>query len=106
MAKVDFIKLEDEIRQILIENPKTREDDMYLYYVYCLKQDTKFYNYDNFGLLFSQKEFRIKENIKTFGAVERSRRKIQANSPELESGKKTKKARAEKEEEYKEYSRL
>ena len=101
MAKVDFIKLEDEIRQILIENPKTREDD-----VYCLKQDTKFYNYDNFGLLFSQKEFRIKENIKTFGAVERSRRKIQANSPELESGKKTKKARAEKEEEYKEYSRL
>lgn len=106
MKKVDFIKLEDEVKQILIENPQTREDDMYLYYVYCVRHNPKFYNPNDFITLFTHKIYRNSENIKTFGAVERSRRKIQANYPELESGKKTKKARAEKEEEYKEYSRL
>ena len=105
MPKVEFIKLEDEIKQILIENPGTREDDMYLYYVYCIKKDPKFYTYNNFVMLFSHKIYRNREQIKTFGAVERCRRKIQADYPELAS-EKTKKARAEKEEEYKEYARL
>lgn len=105
MPKVEFIKLEDVIRQILIENPETREDDMYLYYVYCIKKDPKFYTYNNFVMLFSHKIYRNREQIKTFGAVERCRRKIQADYPELAS-EKTKKARAKKEEEYKEYARL
>lgn len=105
MEKVEFIKLEDEIKQILIENPETREDDMYLYYVYCVKKDPKFYTYNNFVMLFSQKIYRNREQIRTFGAVERVRRKIQSANPELAS-EKTKKARAEKEEEFKEYSRL
>lgn len=105
MAKVEFIKLEDEIKQILIDNPLTREDDMYLYYAYCIKQDPKFYTYYNFVMLFKDKIYRNREKIRTFGAVERCRRKIQASNPELAS-EKTKKARAEKEEEYKEYARL
>lgn len=105
MPKVEFIKLEDVIRQILIENPEAREDDMYLYYVYCVKHDPKFYIPSNFALLFHRKYYKNVEQIKTFGAVERCRRKIQADYPELAS-EKTKKARAEKEEEYKEYARL
>ena len=105
MEKVEFIKLEDEIKQILIENPETREDDMYLYYVYCVKKNPKFYTYNKFVMLFTQKIYRNREQIRAFGAVERVRRKIQSANPELAS-EKTKKARAEKEEEYKEYSRI
>lgn len=105
MKKVDFIKLEDEVRQILIDNPQTREDDMYLYYVYCVRKNPKFYNPNDFITLFTHKVYRNSENIKNFVSVERCRRKIQLQYPELAS-KRVKQAREEQIEEYKDYSRL
>ena len=107
MERLELIKLEDEIKQILIDNPKARDDDMYLYAMYCVKKHPRILNdYDDlFYQIFVDNHTRKKYNIKTFSAVERVRRKIQEEYPELVN-EKTKKVRAEKEEEYKEYSRI
>lgn len=108
MEVKEFIRLEDEIKQILIDDPKARNDDMYLYWIYCRKQFTKaniFFGNVQTELIFISALFRKKNNIKSFAAVERARRKIQAQCPELASDK-VKKARAEEKKDYKEYARL
>ena len=101
----EFIKLEDEIKQILIDDPRTRNDDMYLYFVYCCKK----INDKNFWLrmedVFEDKEKRDSIGIRSFTSVIRVRRKIQAQCKELAS-ERVKKARAKKKEEFKEYARL
>ena len=106
MKTKDFIKLEDEIKQILIDDPKTRNDDMYLYLVYCQRKTKNEYNrVDLFYMCFEDKRIRKMNKITTFAAVERARRKIQATCPEL-ANERTKKARAKEEKDFKDYSRL
>lgn len=100
MNTKDFIKLEDEVKQLLIDYEAARNDDMYLYYVYCCKKTS-----EPIESVLSDKEIRQYAEIRTFGTVERCRRKIQAECPELAS-ERVKKARAKKEEEFKEYARL
>ncbi len=110
MEKVEFIKLEDEIKELLIQNEKTRNDDMLLYYVYCthkfMKNKVAFMPLEQFLFqVATNSEFRKQHNVKTFTAVERARRKIQAENPELVSDR-VKRLREKEEESYKEYSRL
>ena len=107
MKQVEFIKLEDIIKQILIDNEKARNDDSYLYYVYCrdcVKDLLTEADFD-FVRVFYDTEYRKKLNIRSCKAVFRCRRKIQAENPELAS-ERTKKKRAKEEESYKEYSRI
>lgn len=101
MKQVEFIKLEDTIKQILIDNPKAREDDMLLYITYYESLNTGY----TFRNIFIDPSCRKAEKIATFAAVERCRRKIQAECPELAS-ERVKRARAKEEENYKEYARL
>lgn len=108
MEVKEFIRLEDEIKQILIDDQKARNDDMYLYWVYCDRQFRKkdvAFGYEELGLVFHNSSFRKAHNIKTFMAVERARRKIQAQCPELANDR-VKNARAKEKEDYKEYARL
>lgn len=104
----EFIKLEDEVKQLLINFAAARNDDMFLYYAYCLvmcRKNGTILDDTLFIAMFTNKAVRAKYTIKTFGAVERARRKVQASCPELVS-ERVKALRAKKEEEYKEYSRL
>lgn len=116
--KIEFIKTEDIVKQILIENEKTRNDDMLLYYAYCLKQvretelingyrEQYIFNFceNIFYTFFVSYRARKAYNIKTYETVSRCRRKIQAQCPELES-ERTKRLRAKKEEQFKDYARL
>lgn len=102
-----LLNLEDEIKDILLEDIKSRDDDMYLYYLYCAKKYkelNKYFNVGDFCLIFVDKEFRKSLGIRTFGAVERCRRKIQEKNCALNS-----KMQVIKENEeliYEEYSRI
>ena len=102
MKQVDFIKLEDEIRQILIEDEVARSDDMYLYWVYCNKR-LKEQKQAIFESLFLSPTTRKTYNIKSYHSVSRCRRKIQEHTPDLAS-ERSKRLRAKEEKDYKEYA--
>lgn len=108
MELKEFIKLEDQVKQILMDYPRTRNDDMYLYYVYCMKKlgENNITKIFEFSTIFCDKRERELRKIKPYQSVERCRRKIQAEFPELSSEKVIKTARKEEEKEYIEYSRL
>ena len=107
MNKIDFIKTEDIVKQILIDNERARNDDMYLYYVYCLHETKDLLSLEDlsFSKILASKEYRANLGIKPYHTISRCRRKIQAQCPELES-ERTKRLRAKKEEQFKDYARL
>lgn len=110
MKTTDLIRLEDEIKQLLIDFESARNDDMYLYYVYCCKK-FKEANIPNqnidceFITIFEHKYTRTNFKICAYESVSRCRRKIQEECPELASDR-VKQARSKEEAEYKEYSRI
>ena len=72
-------KTSDLVKEILIEEPKARNSDMYLYYMVCLKTDASI-----LGKPFSQVIMNLKSlNLPPFESVGRARRKIQRAYPEL-----------------------
>lgn len=99
----EFIRLEDEVKQILIDNPATRNDDMLLYIMYASKKDI---NDRNFVCCFYNKKVRQSFNISPFETVSRCRRKIQAQCPELASERAIKKAKKQLEQDFKDYAKL
>ena len=103
----DLEKLESVIYNILVDNERAREDDMYLYYVYCKDKWFSVNDYSHFSLflvdVFENKVFRQKCKIASFTSVERARRKVQEKHPELKTNEK---ARIEEEEIYREYARF
>lgn len=103
----DLEKLESVIYNILVDNERAREDDMYLYYVYCKDKWFSANDYSHFSLflvdVFENKVFRQKCKIASFTSVERARRKVQEKHPELKANEK---ARTEEEEIYREYARF
>lgn len=105
----EFIKLEDEIKQILIDHPKTRNNDMLLYWTYCTNR-FKANNEAMLGFYFEQlfmfQDELKKRKIKPYETVSRCRRKIQAQCPELASERAIRKMKKELESDYKEYARL
>ena len=106
----EFIKLEDEIKQILIDYPATRNDDMLLYWRYCYNKlrTTKafIFGWVDFEKLFENNETRKEYKIHPYETVSRCRRKIQAQCPELASERAIRKMKKELESDYKEYARL
>lgn len=70
------------VRSILIENSKTRDDDMYLYSVFCakfylIKPDETFYQ-----VMLTAKS----RGLPSYESISRARRKVQEKEPDL-SGK-------------------
>ena len=72
--------LEEDVKKLLINIPQTRNNDMILYYEYCVSNWVK--DVDMYKV-FSDKEFREKKGISVFESVSRARRKIQAEYEEL-----------------------
>lgn len=110
MKVKDLEKLEDTIYKILVENKKAREDDMFLYYLYCKnkwlsinKSSCEFvFMYEFFRKIFIDEYIRRNYKIASFTSVERARRKVQEKHPELKSNVE---ARAEEEKVYREYAK-
>lgn len=106
MNKVDFIKLEDEIKDIML-NLDSNYNDMAIYKTYCLKRlaDTKNLKYhmgmNEFILkALEDADFRKYFKLRSYDSVSRVRRRILEKNPEL---KKYNTRRIE--EEYKDYAK-
>ena len=89
----------DQVRQILIEAPRARDDDMFLYALFCAKlhvvgKDETFYK-----VLASARQRRLP----SYESVTRSRRKVQEAEPELTGERRGE--RKEEEEEYRKWYR-
>ena len=99
-----LVTLELEVKGIMIDNLMAREDDMYLYYLYCEKtfeKNEKVFTDVFYTRLFTNKNFRIENGVRTYASVERCARKIRSNCPELAR----KFDMSEEEETYKEYAK-
>lgn len=89
----------DTVRTILLENPRTRDDDMYLYSVFLAKfnlvrPDETFYE-----VMVSAKS----RGLPSYESITRARRKVQENEEYLRG--KNRKARKEQEQKYREFYR-
>ena len=102
----DLEKLESVVYNILVDNERAREDDMYLYYAYCISKWYSVNDCPHFALflvdVFENKVFRQKYKIASFTSVERARRKVQEKHPELKANVD---ARLAEKEQYLEYAR-
>ena len=98
----NFKKIQDVVEIILQEEPLTREDDMYLYYLYCTKYG--FLNSGSFSKIFSDKEYRSNLGISVFETISRCRRKLQAENEKLKGSQETQQQRLEQEKRFEEYA--
>lgn len=95
-------RLEDKVKEILESDERTREDDMYLYYIYLMCEGIS--KYDMSEALRS-KRFRRVNKLSTMESVGRCRRKIQEKNESLRASEEAKKYRALEESLYEEYAR-
>ena len=88
------------VNQILLMDERSRNDDSYLYLRVCQAI------YSNIGSLSFAAVMRNKSvlGLPTFEAVRRARQKLQAKDESLRASESTKKARTEKEKEYRDYA--
>ena len=97
-----FKKTEDFVKEILTRNPLTRSDDDLLYAVVCEKV-----NKDTLMLPFCVVVTNRKSmGLPSFKSVERCRRKLQNEFPELCANSYVEGYRILEEEEYKNYGRI
>ena len=97
-----FKKIQDIVEIILQEEPKTRDDDMLLYYLYCTKYG--FLNTGNYYKFFTDKGFREGLGIPVFETVSRCRRKVQSENESLKGSQETQYQRSEQEKRFEEYA--
>ena len=105
--RMDFEKIEDEVREILKVNMQARADDMKLYADYVFTKLNKM-GYSKVGWLekvFSDTRFRLIHGIAPDESVSRIRRKLQNEDIALQPDLITVKARKELIKEYKAYAR-
>lgn len=95
-------KIENEIKVILESNPRTRKDDMYLYYTYCINKYAT--SPLTFLKIFYDEQFRKEHNIPVFESVSRVRRKLQQDYEYLKPEKEVQESRINKESEYIRYA--
>jgi hypothetical protein len=96
--KKNQIQVEKLVREILINNPKARDDDFELVAEYYYKLNPNIVDM-KFGYIFlGHKEL----GLTAIESITRARRKIQSLNPELCSSK-TKEKRKKLEEEYRDY---
>ena len=74
---MNMITLEQEVRQILVDNPKARDSNEYLYGVYLAKHGVSIQSVNSFFMGFD----RFK--VSSFESVTRARRKIVEKDPSL-----------------------
>lgn len=95
----------DLVKKILEQRPETRNSDMSLYIALAQHMESEK------GVNITERPFCYvicnlkKLGLPTIESVGRARRKIQEQCPHLQSEKKVKKMRDEKEEEYRKYSK-
>lgn len=104
MKRVEQMRVKDVekvVKRVLTERPETRGDDFLL----LLLVYSEYYAqipYELFGnVMVHHKEI----GLPPFESVRRARQKIQAECEELKAPERVRKARAEKEVEYREYAR-
>ena len=88
------------VRQIMIENPKTQDDDMFLYSVFCAKFCLVKYDETFYQVMLTAKS----RGLPSYESISRARRKVQENEPAL-SGKR-RNQRKKEEKAYREWYRL
>jgi hypothetical protein len=89
-----------EVYHILKNMPETRNNDMILFYEYCISHWVR--EYELFKV-FKDNEFRKQKNISPFETVSRCRRELQNEFIELKSDEQIEKLRKENEEIYREF---
>ena len=87
------------VKQILIENPATRDDDMLLYASFL----AKFMIVSPYETFYEVMSTAKQRRIPSYESITRARRKVQEKEPLLQGKKR--KARMEAEAEYREYYR-
>lgn len=104
---MEFIKLEDEIKYILKNNEQARADDMKLWLDYAHRHLSESHTPPNdwIARIMVNDRYRIMNDIYTYEAVSRVRRKIQAEHEELRPSKDVIEARKKMVKEYKAYAR-
>ena len=101
----DLNTIQEKVRTILEENPRTRDNDMLLY-LKLAGQIDNMYQQDSITKPFEEVIVNMKRyHLPSFGSVGRTRRKLQTKYPELRATENVQEFRTNLEEEYKEYSR-
>lgn len=93
--------LKDMVRQVLIQEPATRNSDDILYYRICEKINKGCINLPFCQVIVNRKDF----GIPSFESVRRTRQKIQAECPELSSNEEVKSMRSTNEKIFREFAR-
>lgn len=96
----EIVTTKQEVYSILEKIPETRNNDMILYYEYCVNhwvRDVEMYK------VFKDSEFRKSKKIAPFESVSRARRELQNDFVSLRSDKKIEQARKAREEIFENY---
>ena len=103
---MSFVRVEDEVREILLEDTTARCDDMALYanYVFSKIKDLDC-GKGWLQMVFSNRRYRILHGIAPYETVSRIRRKLQEQNKELRPSKEELEERKRLEKKYKEYAR-
>ena len=94
-------KVKIEVKEILLNNPETRGDDMALFYSYVLSKGGI-----SLDAVFTNPKYRKEHDIATFECVSRMRRKLQEENPMLLPNKACVVGRRKAEKRYHEYYQL
>lgn len=107
MGKINFRKLEDEVREILKTNEQARADDSKLYcdYVFTLLGRSHAIEEKWLVRVMSDTRYRCIHGIATYESVSRCRRKLQEKDESLRPSKEVVEARKELIAQYKAYAR-
>lgn len=89
------------VKDLLVNNPQTRNSDDYLYYKVCERISPECINQKFWYVLLNRKLF----GLPAFESVRRSRQKLQETYPELAGNGKVEGYRALQEELFREYAR-
>lgn len=103
---MSFVRVEDEVREILLEDTTARCDDMSLYanYVYSKVKELEC-GKGWLQMVFSNRRYRMLHGIAPYETVSRIRRKLQEQNKELRPSKAELEERKRLEKKYKEYAR-
>ena len=96
----EIVTTKQEVYSILEKIPETRNNDMILYYEYCINhwvRDVQMYK------VFQDAEFRKSKKIAPFESVSRARRELQNDFIHLRSDEKIEQARKAREEIFENY---
>lgn len=96
----EIVTTKQEVYSLLEKIPETRNNDMILYYEYCINhwvRDVQMYK------VFKDAEFRKSKKISPFETVSRARRELQNDFIHLRSDEKIEQARKAREEIFENY---